>query len=782
MSEIVIKLDDIQPGTVYKKTVNPSVKAQKMIIFESETDDKTFKYTEDKKNILISVYKKVEGSDDILIAQVTVKNYLKKSNYKDVLVKENEFGQKNLREETYELLPSKDTFAGSWANEKSTSTSADEMIKMGGGRNEITFEKIEKTGSYAGFGKDTFVSKGEDDILTFDEGYYGNITLSRVGNDVLLGTKQTVDETEISGSVLIKDYLKKKGQTIKVGSTDNDIEKKDLQTLIEDEANRETMALKDSSSKGNSKLTGSWLGEDIYGGVGNNKITTGVGADNVYISAGKDTLTIDGVGDKTFNMTSGTVSGETSISFKSDVPLKETKEIKEIAKLDLKYSATENSELIFEKSGNTLILTQNTTVEETKNSAKVVLSDYFNTSKGISGVVSFNGGTFENVMEHNSLYQFGQAKKSNNMNDTVYDDMLIGGNKADKITVSNKGSDGVNAGAGNDTLTITKDATGTKDLIFNKGDGRDFVNFDAKSTSKVKISNNYMLNGGSVAYSKTGDDLIVTSTYLSENSKTVVDTITLNDYFKTTDVYTFKYEKTPATEETPAVYDYRTLANELGSEGYITVNGVVDKNKKSLTYKETVYEGSNLKDSMTYLGKGSADMYGGEGNDIYNVSLTNKSNLYIEDNKGVNILNMEFAGDNVRVLFNADKNGYALTHTEGEVVIFTDNLSVYTKDTFTSKNIKKSLGQLEIADGFVSKTVEEETTVSLTDKYSFKVKNGESYDVFNMSEYVDTIKSAVVGWFNAHNDYVDTVDVLTNGKTADINELLTVYSTGTYQA
>ena len=111
------------------------------------------------------------------------------------------------------------------------------------------------------------------------------------------------------------------------------------------------------------------------------------------------------------------------------------------------------------------------------------------------------GGKKESLLDY---YTNTVSAKSTKINGSMFNDIITGTDKADKISTG-AGADKITAGKGNDTINIT--GAGEKTINIKDFDGNDVISGIAKA-DKVKL--NFSSVDTTVDYSKSGNDLVAT--------------------------------------------------------------------------------------------------------------------------------------------------------------------------------------------------------------------------------------------------------------------------------
>lgn len=636
---------------------------------------------------------------------------------------------------SYSYTPQKkgNKYTGNWLREVVSSSAKNETFALGV-NNELSGADVIRYDMDSNQGRDVVVlSDGGRVEIVFDNADGVNKSYSKKGNNLIMALGKNGAKR---GQITFKDYFLLAQDGVSVGG-------ESLKTLLESAGG--ISVLGNAQSKKSQKLSGTFLNEKFYGGAGNDIIKTGAGTDTVYFSAGKDTLVVDGAGDKTIDLTSGG-SGVTTLSFENkdaDANIVYTKDGK------------------FEKSGNDLV------VSVPEDSSFVRVSDYFG---NLENVVTFNGADFVTALGGGYLYQYGNEKKSDTLTSTNYKDYLKGGSKSDTIYLKGNGQDMVYGGGGNDTVYVASDITSglQKNISLKKGDGNDTVILQQTSTgrvtsAKIVLTFDNLEDKKSSAVIKNGNDLIIRTDYEDEvvvgkKTKTVKtsDSITVKDYFYKSSSGTLSERSNMYFQSATATLN--TAMNKKTFSDHIDIVGVKSG-------KTTVFEGSRYADVMTYSGN-SATMSGGRGNDVYNITFGKKSDIVVSDTEDSNKVNIFDKYENLRILFNVDKQGQIVAE-EGKG----ESLWIFNKDAFDYKNVgvnKANLGKISVKNYFLSTNSSRFTFMTQSDGVTL-----------DMVTYIDKIKSDVANWFT--NDYKGTCetvwDVLSDGNTADIKSLINVFNT-----
>ena len=112
-----------------------------------------------------------------------------------------------------------------------------------------------------------------------------------------------------------------------------------------------------------------------------------------------------------------------------------------------------------------------------------------------------------------------KSKKSLEINDSFYDEIIKGGKKADRIT-SYYGDDTITAGKGDDKIIL---ANGNKTININKGDGNDtLVILRSNDSTEIVFD-----KADSLSFDRDGNDMLIIRNYGKKSETTIID-----NYFK----------------------------------------------------------------------------------------------------------------------------------------------------------------------------------------------------------------------------------------------------------
>ena len=335
----------------------------------------------------------------------------------------------------------------------------------------------------------------------------------------------------------------------------------------------------------------------------------------------------------------------------------------------------------------------------------------------------------------------------------------------DFIIESDKGGT-LTGTVGNDTLIVSGGSSAT----FNSLAGNDVIQTKAKTntynytagTDAITVSVATAGKDDTIALSKADaldSDSFVTkagNTYSFDlNGDTNADITYTNDHLEKLAINNggTKYNFEVVTANVDDVAAAKKTANTVSLINGEAALGYVDGKGNDL-----VYSNNNLNNRYTYANGGTDVFKGGNGNDTYNVVVSNFSNakdrLVIADSTGADILNLEhFTKDNVGFYFDVDSTGNNFDEVAGgsaDLVICNKN----NVKTLADKHIV--IQDYDTATGGIE-------TVNLSDRS------------VTMATTINTITTAVQGWLTNHG-FASTVDVMANGNQYDQASLLACFN------
>ena len=327
-----------------------------------------------------------------------------------------------------------------------------------------------------------------------------------------------------STSVIIKDYLTK-SQSVIITNSDNTSSARWVSNILYDIG----LNIGNANSKKAQTLTGSKLNDNIYGGSGKDKITTGTSnsygrGDIINPGKGNDTITIDGNGNKTVNIANA--DGNDTIIF-TDNNKKTAYDYTTNKMLYLNFD--NNATLSYDMKGKDLVINRSY-VDGTKTAAATTtLKDYFNVDykEDIVKNIYINGTQFNaSNYFNNSTIDKSSGKKAQKINGNMFDNTIIGGSANDTINGCG-GSDTLDGKNGSDTYVVnyksgSKHYLGDRIVISDTGTGAkdvDTLKLDVKKKDMALLFNINRITDEE-AYSE--NDIIVGEKHYSYDNQLMV--------------------------------------------------------------------------------------------------------------------------------------------------------------------------------------------------------------------------------------------------------------------
>ena len=330
-----------------------------------------------------------------------------------------------------------------------------------------------------------------------------------------------------STSVIIKDYLTQ-DKYVYINNS-NSSSHYYLTSLL----NEIGLNMGNADSKKAQTLTGSKLNDNIFGGSGNDKITTGASdysrGDVITPGKGNDTITIDGNGKKTINIANA--DGNDTIIFTDN----NKNTIYDYTTNKMLYLKFDNdATLSYDIKGKDLVINRSY-VDGTKTAAAATtLKDYFNTedynSLGenvyINGVQFYGSSEYNSLKTRNEIIDKSSETKAQTINGNVFNNTIYGGSGKDTIN-SIGGWDTLDGKDGSDTYAV-KYKSNSGHSIYNKiiiqdtGTGAkdvDTLKLDVKRKDMTLLFNVNKITDSS-AY--TSNDIIVGNNHYSYDKQFIV--------------------------------------------------------------------------------------------------------------------------------------------------------------------------------------------------------------------------------------------------------------------
>ena len=458
----------------------------------------------------------IKGNDVVLkskdsmgnyIAQVTLKNYAKKDNGADVKVGQTSF--KALKDQEFKVTAGKKGYTGTWLNESVASTKNNETFRMGTGNNQIDFFNKNNNGVDEGDGHDTvYLTKGETLNLKFNDAN-NELRFEAVGNDLRI--YDTNGGNDNDSYVTVKNYVgKDTGAKLKINDVDIDkinnpkyahISNQslyDINHLTVTNVNRKGVltdtawddninvsnyesangrGVTINSLGGNDTIVGSNWGDTIRttgtaniteNGGGNNRITTGNGADVITVNeytyntinagAGDNEITLNSIGTNRVNVG----NDKNTITAKAGYNTIRTGRGNNTVNLDggVNNVVTNRGNDTFNVTAGTNNLNGGAgddtyTVSGGKNVVKSGAGiDTLNISGGNNNVNAGDGGRYltGTRVRRGRIYNT-YAYRGNDVTVSGGDNVITSGRHDDTFTISG-GTNNINSGKGNDTFDI----------------------------------------------------------------------------------------------------------------------------------------------------------------------------------------------------------------------------------------------------------------------------------------------------------------------------------------
>lgn len=631
---------------------------------------------------------------------------------------------------------------------------------------------------YAEAGADTIKLSGGNDIIyntnSADKLIFQDkevVFLTKNGNNLCINYN--------GGSVVLSNYYKSKASDRLDSYTDSKGEHsiKDQTIYVEGKG-------KIYGTEYNDEVYGSEKFDKIYGGGGNDKLYGDWGNDIIYSQSQKGNTVLLAGEEGNDKLYGG--AGEDIFYFGEAIENGEGKDI--IYNADsgdkLRFKDINFEDLKFTKSGNNLVITAPDASNLESDLSKIAyknfqatISNYFKNDDKLDTIEFIK----ENNSDHTTTSSTAYIKDakihisgSGKINGTDFNEVITGSKKADKITSGN-GDDTITAGKGNDTITLGK---GNKTLNFSKGDGNDTI-IIGDSTNNVYLKFTDIEDFKNLIFSKTDNNLIITSLYAdSKGNLKQNGSITIKDCFKTKESITEIVNKN--------IFILNKNKESLNIEEIVNKGITVNANG----YLRTLY-GTQANDTFN-IKSGTAQMYGGKGDDTYNIG-SKRGYVNIVDDGGNDTINIDTKTSNLRLWFNvdSDRNVGNLNNQNYNSCLNASSLLILDKSVLTRNGISnwvktgsvisnKTIEVYGIED-LVKTNIDSADNNYCIEDFNAKGANSE-YESIDMQSWINQVASEVAGWLNDHSDYSSTIDVINSGNTTDINSLIKVYQTGSYQA
>ncbi len=754
---------------------NEGFGSDKVIVNEGEElvinfdTEETVAFERSGNDIIATVSKVFEDEPAVELGKVTFTN-LNKANGSDIdgitIKKGNEDitarylavrGNGQGTGTVYDVEPVKKKFTGTFFDEKAVSTLENETFSLGTGDDKINFP-TEDEGPLKDFGKDTVkFSAGEILTLNFAEDASVAYSYEIKRNDVIIRATRTTDGippvVETVGTVTLKNCLK-------VADTYGNLymnkggESKTINEILKEEGittySGYTKAVKKTGTLFDETFIGSDYA-DTYKAVG--------GDDEICGGRGDDKLYSGGSGSKTFQFAIGDASGRKGDTIYN---ISENDKIAFGTFNDDEFYPTEGdiSDIVFDKSGNNLILTH-TSDDETVD--KITFSNYFKKTADYDFKIN------ELSIKDNATINI--SGKGNVAGTMLSDDITIKGKST--ITTGNgddvihltcdKGTeDEENIIITNDTIVIN--GSGTKYLVKKESETADyeygfgvktvkFTTADAKNSSvNMELGVNTTEPDAGYLFGKINNDLFVEGYYdykeeEGDISYATYGTYIIKDYFNDA---SFVSEDINLDEK--ALTDILS-SSEIYQEG--------TKGKKA-TYYDTDYSdyilGANKNDTYNLNAKGLDRVEDISGNDTYKLKNFTNDILTMTDK----------AGNDKLIISDADSCNYFFDleiDDDGAITNVETILRLFSNDNFSETGEIK--GCVEINDYLGEYS---EGHISMGKGCIETIKAGDT----TLSIDFDTVAANVAAWLH-ENDYTSAMEVFDGEHGEDAAALINVY-------
>lgn len=621
-------------------------------------------------------------------------------------------------------------------------------------------------------------------------------------NDDLVITCYDKNRLNYAGNAVIKDYFKDTSKHNFV------LDKVDIEEQL---SSKGVLVYGNSTKKNN--LKGTNFNDTIYGGTKVDTITTGNGNDKIYLGKGNDIIEINGSGDKLIVVNNGDGTDRIRFATGSDGVAK----LKFDASDAISYERKDDDLILYRTyDKNSSVVSESTVIEnyfsDNVNPSQLyvgydILNNYsqteyqatqFDTETALTKIQGNSKAPNDVVVENNQLYIGGKKDDNITINADVTNSAIFAGAGKDTITVSDGASASIHAGGGNDTIVINE--ANNVNLVFKSGEGNDTIEFKDTPTGTVTMDiysamDSYFKKGklnyekyasdlykGVGGFTKDGNNLI----YKNITTKGKIETITILNYFNNDNTVnenipeinlTLHYTKDGVDYYAP---EHITLKNKVIS--MININGEYNSGTNKTTFNGIDLASRNF---YYYNGNGNAEINASIRDDYINLGLNNKTNVYIDDKKGDDVLILNTKNTNLRAFFNVgittDEDGNLVSSTikVSEEDANSDNLFFFNKKQFTASNVSKTLtdnsgvGVISINNHFK----EDGAGDGHIEYLALGTDLENSKDVY-FDNWIDSIKGSVANWLCEHN-YTDTMAVFEANNTADITSLLNVYASVT---
>ena len=331
----------------------------------------------------------------------------------------------------------------------------------------------------------------------------------------------------------------------------------------------------------------------------------------------------------------------------------------------------------------------------------ITIKNYFskdgNSTKSSVKEIEINGVT-KNILD---LYTHTVSAKGTKINGSMFNDIITGTDKADKISTG-AGNDVITSGKGNDTINIT--GAGEKTINIKDFDGNDVISGIAKA-DKVKL--NFSSVDTTIDYSKSGNNLVATREFYKDLQGNATTNATTAGNKETGRFYSNE------DNEIITEADYTAIGTKA-QEGYKLAEGTFYKDKdnniitkaaydklaedkqKDYSLEQNVYSTEDKKGNLSYITKDAYDKLASD-------ALTNSGYTELKDKEVYSYVDGSYSTDatkknesvkettTIKDYFKNDKNAGKLDGVSNVAVTGKGKIvGGFTNDTITgsAKNDK----------------------------------------------------------------------------------------------
>ena len=480
-----------------------------------------------------------------------------------------------------------------------------------------------------------------------------------------------------------------------------------------------------SRAKKKQTIKGTNGDDSIIGSKYADKIYTGDGYDDINPGKGKDTIIINGQGEKRI-----IIDGYSNNTIKFSGDMSSTKTV-----LDMYYGI-----YLYRKKGNDLYI-GGVSFENGKKPTQTIVN-FFGNESVLQNLYIYDGDEESKLnKEIFGLEIYGDKKRNvvgtNNDNEdnySYYGEYLNGSKKADKV-YTGTGRDYITAGKGNDKIYLN--GGGVKDIIIRNGDGNDTI-YVNELTQDINL-----MAPGTVAYRKEisndGKDLILYRTFNSGKS-TKTEKTTIKDFY----VYSKAFSGDDSAQARLFIKGIEFNNNDMilnwnknsivNMKKTYTIDSTETKNifigtKKAdnvtVNYNEglvpTILTGAG-NDTIT-VQNGFAGISGGAGNDTINVETTGNTYIYHSTGDGNDTITTTDEGN---IYLNINVQGKAFNNYDQNLGYYNDYF-IASRQGFSFKGDDLVLQIPSGMNKFETITIKNFSSINPSNVYVNMAINGNEY-------------------------------------------------------